>query len=82
MKKPRVIQAHHNIYASPEHGQAEWVSKIYKGEHECISKINLYTRKSVSKGFLKSLLFFVLRNEDRAIDLEDIKDKEHDKEAI
>jgi len=73
MKKPRVIQHHHAIYSSPEHPEQEWMLPIFKGEHECASKINLYTRKSVSRGFLKWLLFFVLRNEDRAIDLENVR---------
>jgi len=76
MKKSRVIQRHHAIYSSLEHPEQEWMLPIFKGEHECASKINLYTRKSVSRGFLKWLLFFVLRNEDRAIDLENIEKEE------
>ena len=76
MKKSRIIQRHHAIYSSPEHPEQEWMLPIFKGEHECASKINLYTRKSVSRGFLKWLLFFVLRNEDRAIDLENIEKEE------
>ena len=73
MKKSRIIQRHHAIYSSPEHPEQEWMLPLFKGEHECASKINLYTRKSVSRGFLKWLLFFVLRNEDRAIDLENVR---------
>jgi hypothetical protein len=75
MKKPRVIQNHHHIYSAPDHGQAEWVSRIYKGEHECISKYRLYSRKTVSRGLLKDMLFFALMNWDRAIDLDSIKEE-------
>jgi hypothetical protein len=69
MKKPRVIQGHHAIYSSPEHPEQEWVNQVYSGEHELLGKMALYSRKTVSRGFLKCLLFFVLRNEDRATDL-------------
>jgi len=70
MNKPRVVQSHHHLYGSPEHGQSEWVSLVYRGEHECISKLRLYSKKTVSKGLLKDLLLFALMNWDRAIDLD------------
>jgi len=82
MKKARVIHRHHQTYPSPEHPEQELIYSVYAGEHELLGKMNLYSTKTVSKGFLKSLLFFVLRNEDRAIDLESIKEQKNDKEAV
>lgn len=73
MKKPRIIQHHHAIYSSLEHPEQEWKLPIFLGEHECASKITWYTRKSVSRGFLTWLKYFIIRNWDRAIDLENIK---------
>jgi hypothetical protein len=70
VKKPRITNLHHHQYAVPEHGQPDWVSRIYKGEHLCISRLRLYTRKSVSRGLLKDLLLFALMNWDRATDLD------------
>jgi hypothetical protein len=70
MKKPRVVQVHHHLYGAPEHGQAEWTSRVFRGEHECISKLRLYSKKTVSRGLLKDLLLFSLMNWDRAIDLD------------
>ena len=66
MAKPRIINKHHQIYGSPEHPEQERVVRIYKGEHECLSKMNLYTRKSISRGFIQSLKLFIILNEDRA----------------
>jgi hypothetical protein len=70
------------VYPSPEHPEQEYKLAMYRGEHELIGKANLYSRKTVSKGFLKALLFFVLKNEDRAIDLDNIKEQKNDKEAV
>lgn len=70
MKKSRVIHRHHVIYGSPEHPEQEWLTYIYAGEHELLGKMNLYSRKTVSHGFLDSLGFFILRTRHRAIDLE------------
>jgi len=72
MKGPRAIQSHHQIYGSIEHPDQELVYKIFKGEHDLLTKMNWRSKKTVSKGFLKCLLFFILRNEDRAINLENI----------
>lgn len=76
MKKPRLTQRHHHIYGVPEHGQDDLVSRIYKGEHECISKYRLYSRKTVSRGFLKDMLLFAIMNWDRALDLDTLAKKE------
>ena len=69
MKKARVVQRHHMVYPSPEHPEQELVVPIYKGEHEIATKMSMYLRKSTSKGFCKWLKFWLLINEDRAIDL-------------
>lgn len=56
----RVIQRHHLSY------DPEIIVRIYKGEHEILSKLNLYTRKSLSKGLIKALKHWIALNEDRA----------------
>jgi hypothetical protein len=76
MKKKRVIQGHHLVYPSPDHPEQEWKVPIFKGEHEISSKMQLYTRKSVSRGFITWLKYFIVRNEDRAIDLNNIGKEE------
>lgn len=77
MKKRRVVQGHHIIYASPEHPEQEWKLPIFKGEHECATKMQLYTRKSISRGFITWLKYFIVRNEDRAIDLDTLKEDDN-----
>jgi len=67
----RAIQNHHLIYASPEHPEQEEKVTIFKGEHELATKMKLYSKKTLSKGFLKWLRFFIILNEDRAIDLKE-----------
>ena len=76
MKKPRVVQFHHLVYSSPEHHEQEWTEKIYKSEHLLATRMNWYCKKSVSRGFLRWLRFFILKNEDRAIDLAAVKEEE------
>lgn len=68
--RPRVIQRHHAIYGSPEHPEQECVVPIFKAEHLIATKMQLYLRKSTSKGFCKWLRIWLAVNEDRAIDLE------------
>ena len=70
MKKKRVIQRHHQIYASVDHPEQERIVRVFKGEHEILSKMQRYTRKRVSRGFLSSLALFIVLNYDRAEDLE------------
>ena len=64
--KGRVINNHHLIYPSPEHPEQERTVRIFKGEHEIATKMQLYTRKSLSAGFIKWLKFWIVLNEDRA----------------
>lgn len=65
MPKPRVTQRHHVSY------NPEWIVRIYKGEHELIGKMHLYSRKTVSKGFLTCLKVFIAKSENRALELEE-----------
>lgn len=69
MKKPRAIHGHHTVYPSPEHPEQELIHCVYAGEHEILGKAALYSRKTISQGFLDSLEFFVLKNRRRAVDL-------------
>jgi len=65
----RATQNHHISYENPE-----WIVPIYKGEHEIATKMNLYSRKTVSQGFIVLMLDFIGKNFDRAIKLgEEIK---------
>lgn len=68
--KKRVIQNHHQIYASVDHPEQERIVRVFKGEHECLSKLNRYSRKRVSQGCLSSLALFIVLNADRAEKLE------------
>jgi hypothetical protein len=67
--KPRIVNMHHVRYGSEKHPEQELIVPVYKGEHEILSKRNLYTRKSVSKGFIKDMKMWIAENEDRAVDL-------------
>jgi hypothetical protein len=69
MKKPRAINYHHLVYGSPEHPEQEWKLPIFKGEHEIATKMQLYSRKTVSLEFLMWLDYFKLRNWRRAVPL-------------
>jgi len=63
MAKPRVLQRHHISY------DPEIIATIYKGEHEILTKINMYTKKSLSRGFIRCLKTFIAIHEDRATEL-------------
>ena len=71
MAKPRVTNLHHLVYPSPEHPEQEWTERIYKGEHLCLTRMDWYTRKTVSKGFLTCLEVFIARNRNRATELKE-----------
>jgi hypothetical protein len=62
-KYGRTIQEHHITY-SPEK-----TVKVFKGEHELITKMNRYSKRTVSKGFLRCLRLFIKENRDRAVKL-------------
>lgn len=67
----RVINKHHLIYLNDKHPEQEWIEVLFKGEHKCVSQLSWYTRKTISKGLIRSLKYFILRNEDRAIELKE-----------
>ena len=62
-----VIQEHHIIYPSEKPKQAEVTVKVYKCEHWAITQ--LQRRKNISKGFIKALKFWILLNEENAVEL-------------
>lgn len=59
----RKIQTHHISY-SPE-----VTVKIYAGEHEILSKISWYERKTISRGFIRALKNWIVLNEYKAEEL-------------
>lgn len=61
----RVIQNHHINYEAP------WVVKIFKGEHEILTRLFWYSKKTVSQGLIIALRDFINKNETRAINLEE-----------
>jgi len=60
----RVIHKHHFSY------DPEIVIKVYAGEHQILTLINRYSKKTVSKGFIRNLKAWIALNEDRAEELE------------
>ena len=62
--KPREVQKHHRSY------DPEVIDRVFKGEHMILTKMGWISKKSVSWGFLRCLLDFVVDNMDRAIELE------------
>lgn len=60
----RIVQEHHIKYKERD-GYDETVF-IYKGEHQILTLINLYTRKTVSKGFVTALSKWLKENRKRA----------------
>jgi len=59
----RIIQRHHISY------DPEVIVPITKGEHAILTKIQWYTKKFVSKGFLTALEVFLALNRNRGEDL-------------
>jgi len=58
--KDKVFQVHHIAY------EPEITVKITKGEHNILTKLNWYTKKYVSKGFIMALKAWLALNEGRA----------------
>ena len=61
----RVIQKHHSSY------EPEVTVKIFKGEHRCITLMNRYSKRTVSKGFIHCLELFIDTHMDKVVDLEE-----------
>lgn len=59
----RAQQNHHISY------DPEVIVRIYKGEHEILSKLNWYEKNTVSKGFIRALKSWIALNEHRAEEL-------------
>ena len=60
---PRATQVHHIKY------EPEETVKIFQGEHEILTKIQWYNKKSVSKGFLRALRLYIKESKDKAVEL-------------
>jgi len=60
----RAVQTHHVSY------DPEVTVRLYKGEHEIMTKLNWYERKTVSAGFVRALKAWIALNEHRAEELE------------
>jgi len=61
----RTVQKHHVSY-DPE----ETVS-VFRGEHQILTLIDRYERKTVSRGFIEALKRWIRQNESRAVDLDE-----------
>ena len=61
--RKRIIQEHHISY------DPEVAVNVYKGEHMILTKIQWFSKKNVSRGFITALKTFVAENEHRAEDL-------------
>ncbi len=59
----RIIQQHHISY------DPDVSVYIYKGEHLILTKIQWFSKKTVSRGFITALKVFIAENEHRAKDL-------------
>ena len=64
-KRKEVIQIHHISY------NPEVTVKMYRKEHFLITKLDRY--KYISMGFIRALEWFILRNKDKANDLEGVE---------
>jgi len=60
-EKKKVVQGHHIFYGKEE------LAKVTRGEHWALTQINRH--KNPSKGFLRSMLVFVILNMDKAKEL-------------
>jgi len=62
-KKERITNRHHISY------NPEIVVVIYRGEHEILTKIERYSKKTLSAGFIRALKSWIALNEHRAKEL-------------
>ena len=70
----KVIQNHHIQYLHPSHASMkDIVVPVFKGEHLILNKIQMFTKKEVSQGFLQALKVFIAQNEYQAIDLDTLR---------
>ena len=62
-KYNRVVNKHHINY------DPEITVNIFSGEHECITKMERYSKRTVSKGFLRCLRRFIKEHKYKAVKL-------------
>jgi len=62
-KHGRVINRHHISY------EPEVTVKIFKGEHRCITLMERYSKRTVSKGFIECLEHFIDTHMDKVVEL-------------
>jgi len=65
MAKKKVIQEHHISYNPP------LTVRVTKGEHQILTLIDRYERKTVSRGFIEALKRWIKDNECRAVNIND-----------
>ena len=59
----RAKQRHHVSY------EPEVTVKIFAGEHQIVTLMERYSKRTVSKGFIRCLKVFIALNEDGAMEL-------------
>jgi hypothetical protein len=62
-KYGRVVNTHHISY------EPEITVDIFAGEHQCITLMERYSKRTVSKGFLRCLRRFIKENKHKAVKL-------------
>ena len=66
-KHGRVVQNHHISY------DPEVTVDIFKGEHQVITLMERYSKRTVSKGFIHCLELFIDTHIDKVVDLEETR---------
>lgn len=66
-RRKRVVQEHHVKYAAQD-GYDETVL-VFKGEHHILTLLGLYTKNTVSTGFIYALKRWLTENEHRGMNL-------------
>ena len=64
-KHGRVINRHHISY------EPEITVDIFSGEHQTITLMERYSKRTVSKGFIKCLELFIDAHMDKVVDLKE-----------
>jgi hypothetical protein len=63
-RKGRPVHKHHFSY------DPEIIIKVYAGEHQILTLINRYSKRTVSRGFIRNLKAWIALNEYRAEEIE------------
>ncbi len=59
----RIVHSHHVSY------DPEIIVKCFAGEHQVLGLMERYSKRTVSKGFLRCLRRFIKENRHKAVDL-------------